>query len=169
MEENTLDPSSEDSVVVEEAESEDVLLSEKGRKYLNQTGPWVRFLSVIIFISVGFMMLGGLAIVLVGMTGAFLGKNNPVYDVMPGGSFAVGIVYVVAALLYVAPGLFLVRYASSIKKLNAEPSSLALENALKYQKSFWRYIGVITVILLVFVAAALAFTFTLGFFMALNR
>ncbi len=170
MEENSLDPSSGDEVVFEDANSEAVLLSEKGCKYLSQTRPWVRFMSIIVFIGAGFMILGGLAMMIFGMTGAFFsGNNTPAYGATPGGSFAAGIVYIILSVLYIAPGIFLSRYASSIKILDATPSSEALERALRYQKSFWRYVGVLTVIMLVIMAAAIAFSFAIGIFMFLNR
>ena len=169
MEENTLDSAREDTIEIPAAKPEDVVLSEKGRKYLSQTGPWVRFLSVLFFLSIGFMILGGLAIVLVGMTGSLLGQSNPAYNVLPGGAFAAGLVYILAAILYLAPAIFLSRYASAIKKMRSEPSTQALEGAIKYQKSFWRYTGVIAAIFLAVLAAALAFSFAVGLFMYLNR
>jgi len=169
MEENALNPVYEDRVDVETTKSEDVCLSEKGRKYFSQTRPWVRFLSIILFICIGCMVLGGLMILLVGMTGSLLGSSNPIYDMMPGGTFVVGLVYIILAILYAAPAVFLSRYASAIKNLQAEPSSQVLEGAIKYQKSFWRYIGVLTVVSLVIMAAAIAFFFAIVFFMFLNR
>jgi hypothetical protein len=169
MEENTIDSVREDAKYIPEGKSEDVILSEKGRKYLSQTGPWVRFLSILFFISIGFMVLGGLAILFVGMTGSLFGKTNPAYSVLPGGAFAAGLIYIVAAILYLAPAVFLSRYASAIKKMRGEPSSQVLEGAIKYQKSFWRYTGVIAAIFLVVLAAAMAFSFAVGIFMYLNR
>ena len=169
MEDNTPDSLREDAVEIPAAKSEDVVLSEKGRKYLSQTGPWVRFLSILFFISIGFMVLGGLAILIVGMTGSLLGPSNPAYSALPGGPFAAGLVYILAAILYLAPAIFLSRYASAIKKMRVEPSSRLLEGAIKYQKSFWRYTGVIAAIFLVVLAAALAFSFAVGLFMYLNR
>jgi magnesium-transporting ATPase (P-type) len=169
MEENSFDPEPENSVDVEEVEAEDVLLSEKGLKFLRQTRPWVRLMSVIVYISVGFMVLGGLTIFLVGLTGNFMGNNSAVFASMPGGTHLAGLVYILLAVLYFVPGVFLSRYASAIKTLEFSPAPESLENALKYQKSFWRYVGVFTVVCLVFIASGFAFGFAVAFFNFLNR
>ncbi len=169
MEENRFDSAPEEAIDLPEEKSQDVILTEKGRKYLGQTGPWVRFLSILFFISIGFMVLGGLAILIVGMTGSLFDKSNPAYEAWPGGTFAAGLIYIAAAILYLAPAIFLSRYASAIKRMRSDPSSRLLESAIKYQKSFWRYTGVITAIFLVVLAAALAFSFAVTIFMYINR
>jgi len=42
-------------------------------------------------------------------------------------------------------------------------------NALKYQKSFWRYMGILTVISLIIMVSVLAFSTAFTFFMLLNK
>ena len=56
------------------------------------------------------------------------------------------LLYMVMAILYVAPGVFLYRYANAIRDLKANSNDAALEGALKHQKSFWRYVGIFTVV-----------------------
>ena len=148
---------------------EDVFLTADGQKFLNQTRPWVRFLSIMVFIGAAFTLLGGLMVILVGLTGNFFGAGSGAFDQLPGGGFALGLIYMVMAVLYVPPGIFLSRYASAIKNLESTPTSQGFERALKYQKSFWRYIGIFTVIGLIVLAAALAFSLAVALFMVVNR
>ena len=148
---------------------ENVLLTANGRKFLNQTRPWVRFLSIMVFIGAAFTLLGGFMVILVGLTGNFFGAGSGAFDQLPGGGFALGLIYMVMAVLYVPPGIFLSRYASAIKNLESTPTSQGFERALKYQKSFWRYIGIFTVIGLIVLAAALAFSLAVALFMVVNR
>jgi magnesium-transporting ATPase (P-type) len=169
MEENSFDPEPPNAMDVEEVEPDEVLLSEKGLKFLRQTRPWVRFMSIIVYISVVFMALGGLTIFLAGLTGNFFGNNSMVFASFPGGTYIAGLVYIILAVLYIVPGVFLSRYASAIKSLETSPSPELLESALKYQKSFWRYVGVFTVVCLVVAASAFAFGFALALFNFLNR
>jgi hypothetical protein len=62
--------------------------------------------------------------------------------------------------MYILPGIFLFRYASAIKALKSDPSSPALEDALRYQKTFWRYLGILTIIMLcIFMLAMMAIIF----------
>lgn len=148
---------------------ESILLTANGRKFLNQTRPWARFLSIMVFIGAAFTLLGGLMVILVGLTGNLFGTESGAFDQLPGGGFALGLIYMVMAVLYVPPGIFLSRYASAIKYLESTPTSQALERALKYQKSFWRYIGIFTVIGLIVLAAVIAFSLAIALFMVVNR
>ena len=111
---------------------------------LDQTRPWVRFLSILMFIGVGFLLLGAL-FVLVG--GAAMSRG------MPTALFS--IVYVLMAVLYTPPALFLWQYASAIKSMDQRQSS-GMEQALGAQRSFWRYVGILAVVLLVIYAIVLA-------------
>jgi hypothetical protein len=135
-------------------------LTQGAMDYLSQTQPWVRFISIVIFVSAGFMALGGcamMAMVLAGaMTGRGIGRDLGVI-----GGFAAGSFYLMLACLYIAPGVFLHRYAVAIKQLKAACTPDALEDALKHQRSFWRFVGilsavglVVSLLILLFVVAA---------------
>jgi hypothetical protein len=177
MDENYEDPEPEDKVATagtetesdEAAEREDVLLTAEGLKFLKQTKPWVRFLAVMVFIVVAFTVIGALIMLLVGVAGNFFGAGSETFGILPGEGMIIGFVYLVIGILYITPGIFLFRYATAIKVLESACKSQALENALKYQRSFWRYIGILTVIYLIVVAAIIAFSFAVGVFMWLNK
>jgi hypothetical protein len=169
MDENPMEPEITDRADVKAIEPEDILLTEDGQKFLNQTRPWVRFFSIMLFISVAFALIGALTVMIVTITGSMFNTGNEAFDTLPGGGFAIGLLYLVMAVLYIPPGLFLSRYASAIRYLESTPTSQALERALKFQKSFWRYMGILTVAGLIIGAAAIAFSLAVGLFMFLNR
>jgi hypothetical protein len=75
---------------------------------------------------------------------------------------AVGFFYMMLACLYIAPGVFLSRYATAIRRLKETSASNALEDALKHQKSFWRFVGILMVIGLVITALALIIAILAG-------
>jgi hypothetical protein len=107
-------------------------------EHLRATRPWVRFLSVLMFISVGLMFLAGLVMMVsfaapAGMKGAGVGP-------------ILGVFYWVIGILYLAPALFLYRFASSIDDLLKGGGDVALEMALGSQKSFWRFVGITALI-----------------------
>jgi hypothetical protein len=111
---------------------------------LRQTKPWVRFLSVLGFIGVGLMCLAGAF----GAAAAVVtGDPNMV---------AVSLIYPVAALLYLFPSLFLFRYASRIADFLRGGQAAQLEAALAAQKSFWKFVGILTVVMLVLYVGILA-------------
>ncbi len=104
---------------------------------LRKTKPWVRFMSVIMFIASAFMALGGAFMMAAGAAGA------------PGmyGAF-VGVVYVVMAVLYIIPAVFLWRYADRIGSFLLQRTPAALTHALEAQKSFWKFVGILTLIVI---------------------
>jgi hypothetical protein len=98
--------------------------------------PWVTFMGVMAFIGAGFMVLGGLVMMVAG-------------SAIPGGPGpALGVVYLVMALLYIFPGLFLVRCGGALKRLFAGGGAPALEDALSNQKSLWKFMGIVTIVML---------------------
>lgn len=102
---------------------------------MSETRPWVTFLAVLGFIGAGFMVLGGLAMV-------FAAPAE-----MAGGSF-LGLIYIIPAVLYGVGANILYRYRASIVSLQAGYGVEALENALEHQKSFWRFTGLTTAVVL---------------------
>lgn len=109
-------------------------------EHLRATKPWVRLISVVMFIMVGLMCLGGLFMMLMpspaGMGGA--GFFGPV----------IGIIYILFSGLYLFPAYFLHQYASSINDLVQGGGDSAMENALGSQKSFWRFVGILTLVMI---------------------
>jgi hypothetical protein len=139
-----------------------VVLTPDAQHYLSQTGPWVRFLSIMMFIGAAFMILSGAGMVLIGLAGLDSSMGSMGSGSLPNGAvILLGPVYIVMAVLfYLLPGIFLFRYASAIKLLKSTPSSPALEDALRNQKSFWRYLGILAIIMLcIFVLAVMAIIF----------
>ena len=124
-------------------------LTPLAQQYLDQTRPWVRFMSVMTFVSAGLMALVGIGTLLVAVLGGVpaTGDEGP-----KARAFAAGVaagqafVFVLLAFVYVAPGLYLARYATAIKRLKANATAGGLEDALKHQKSFWRFVGILSVI-----------------------
>lgn len=116
---------------------------------LRLTKPWVRFLSVLGFIGLGFALLGGIGVA--------------VLSVLPvgGKSFGpqmlgFGVGYIALALVYLPPVLYLSRYASRIGRLLNSGSPEDLQDALKAQKSFWKFVGVLTLVMIALYALVFA-------------
>src|SRR5689334_4359332 len=117
-------------------------------EHLRATKPWVRLISVIMFISVGLMFLGGLAMFFVPATPGLRGTGvGPL----------IGIFYFIFGGLYLIPAYFLHQYASSIQELLNGGGDSAMENALGSQKSFWRFVGILTLILICLYALVFVF------------
>jgi hypothetical protein len=93
------------------------------------------------------MVLAGIALIMMGMGPSVLyGARGPFGSLARGGNIATGFFYIILAILYVFPGVFLSRFASAIKLLQTNRSAQALEEAIRYQKSFWRYVGILSIV-----------------------
>jgi len=119
---------------------------------LKQTKPWVRFISIMVFIAGGLVFVVGLLLIL--GAGLFSSLSGTVLGGAPLG--LIGFLYTVIACLFWFPALYLFRYASGIKRACSCDQVGGVEDALKNQKSFWRFAGIL-LLLLIFQVVALVF------------
>ena len=115
---------------------------------LNETRPWVKLISVVGMIGIGLMLLGGIP---------FLAMSAFAASRVAGGGGApemgviamLGIFYLAIALLYVYPIIKLSKYSRAIRRLSQSGAVSDLEDALTQQKSFWKFVGILMLIVLV--------------------
>jgi hypothetical protein len=114
-------------------------VSDAAVELLRQTKPWVTLLSVVAFICTALMLLGGIGMMVAGAL-APQGGAAP--------AAALGAVYIPMSFLYIYPGLKLWSFSSSIGRLLASRSNMDLEAALGQQKSFWKFAGIVTIVMI---------------------
>jgi hypothetical protein len=123
-----------------------IMVSDDMLGSLKATHPWVKFLAILGFIFAVLSLLFGVACI----TGVYTGFSKAGVPPYMGALF--GIVYILLALVfYVFPSLYLYRYAKAIAGIEAGADD-AFDDALMHQKTFWRYIGVLTLIFLIIYA-----------------
>lgn len=123
---------------------------------MRQTRPWVLFLGVLGFISVGLMVLLGFGVMAMG------GVKG-----MPSG--ALGIVYIILGAVYVIPSLYLWRFGSRIGTLVQFRSTTSLRDALVQQKSFWRFVGILSAVLIVVYVLVIVVAMAVGVMTAMGK
>jgi hypothetical protein len=104
---------------------------------LAETRPWVRLIVVLFAIGLG---LGGIAVVVAVVLGPSVGIGR-----------AKALAFVpmlLVLLLYVPPVVYLSRYVRATGRLQAGDGMGALEDALRSQKSFWKYVGLFAAIMI---------------------
>ena len=110
-------------------------------KSLRATKPWTRLLSILGFIGTGLTVLMGV--------GVILGRNFlPVSDKAPPLIF-LGIFYILTSVLYLVPSIWLSKYSSAIASFLKGGDSVHLGNAIAYQKSFWKFMGILVLVSIV--------------------
>jgi hypothetical protein len=120
---------------------------------LGRTRGWVLFFSVMLWIGAVFLILGGLAMVVLGLVAGASGAMNEELAKQfgaVGGMAVIGAIYFALAVFYVYPALKLGKYAARIRDLAAVPSEQNLVAALNEQRAFWKYVGVFTIVMIAF-------------------
>jgi len=123
------------------------------------TKPWVRFISVMMWIGIGFMILGAIALGSMMVLG--LAQQNKAGPFGGMEMVVIAVMYGVMAFLYIYPAVKLWAFASRIGSLSATHSVADLDAALQEQRRFWKFLGVMMIIVmclyLVFIIGMVAF------------
>ena len=109
---------------------------------LRRTVPWVRVMSVVLFISGGLMFVGGLLFAV----GVFAGRLGDRSGASGLPTLLVGVFYAAFGPFYLIPAVFLHRFASRAKAFVAAPRPDLLEAALDAQRSYWKFIGILIIV-----------------------
>lgn len=135
-------------------------------QYLHQTRPWVRFMSIVTFLAAALMVVMGGMMLLVGVFGGLAARSSGAAGAAfhPIVAVLLALFYVALAVVYVMPGLYLARYAKAIGLLKTDGAPSALEDALKQQKSFWRFVGITTAIGVVVAVVGMILAILVGIF-----
>ena len=116
------------------------------------TKPWVRLCSIMGFIGAGFMILAGLLMM---TTGAMAGMSSQQTAGLAGLPVVMGITYIVLSIIYLFPSLKLWKYGSAIIRLMSSNSITDLEAALDQQRGFWKFVGILMIVMITFMLLAM--------------
>jgi hypothetical protein len=132
-----------------------IMVSDEMLGALKSTRPWVMFLAILGFICLAFMALGSLLLIFVG--NAMTHQSNMPAFFGPG----LGMVELILVLVYIFPCLYMLRYGIAIGNI-PNTGQEAMEQALKQQKSFWKFMGILMIILLALYALIFIGAIALG-------
>jgi hypothetical protein len=126
---------------------------------LRDIAKWGRFLSIVGFVTCGLVVLLGI------FSASFLsdfGKlaSNTGYASGMGGIIAA--FYIVFAIIYFFPVLFLFQSSTKMRTALNENDQQVFNEALIKLKAFFRYVGILTIIILAFYALAIFFVMIAG-------
>ena len=122
-----------------------LMITETAKDYLAETAKWGKFLAIIGFVGIGFMVVVALGIILFGGTMlAGMPGGDPYAAV--GGMALLGGIYLVGAALYFFPTLYLYRFSARTKRALQTNDTTTLTEALENLKSLYKFFGIITAI-----------------------
>lgn len=122
----------------------DLTITDTAKAFLREIAKWTSFLSIM-----GFIMIGLFALIGIGMSAYMTGSNE---FMGPGGmpGFLFGLIYFFMAILYFFPIYYLFKFSRNLKRALASVDNMALTDALRFLKSHYKFIGILTIILMAF-------------------
>jgi hypothetical protein len=141
-------------------------LTDKTVQMLRQTRPWVIFISVMCFLGAALLLLMGCFMF---VTLGLVPQAGPDPSARVGMGVGMAIAYGVMALMYLIPGVLLWQYGSKLGEFVSAPNIHRLDNALESQRSFWRAIGIMTIVVIVIYVGIIAIALVAGILAASMR
>jgi hypothetical protein len=137
----------------------DLSITPESRSHLSETAKWARFLAICGMIGLVLMVIFGLYLSFAISSGASELDREFRSDGFRYSSTGLGattaILYILMALLYFFPLLFLLHFANKMKSALAANDTTLLSESFRSLKKTFRYMGVLTIIALAFFGLAI--------------
>lgn len=131
---------------------------------LNDAGKWGKFLAIMGFVTMGFMVLAGFVMSIV-MAFVPMPSGNP----FPFPPFLFGFFYLLLALIYLFPVLYLYRFSTGIKQAILLKNQEQLTKAFFYLKALYRFIGILTIVFLALYPIIIVVMIIVGVFSGISH
>lgn len=132
--------------------------------YLNNAGKWTKFLSIVGFVGMGFMVMGGIVLSIVM---AFI-PSSETAD-MPFPASLLGLIYVILGSVYFIPLLYLLRFSNSIHQALRLKNQQQLTTAFLNLKKHYKFIGIMMIVMLGLYALLFAIVIIAGLFTGITN
>ncbi|NOU59520.1 DUF5362 family protein [Marinifilum caeruleilacunae] len=123
-------------------EAKPIELNPQSVIYLNDTRKWTMFFSILGFIMIALLLIGG--IFMASMFGAVSGGSLPFL----GSGIAIGAFYLFLAVLYFFPILYLYKFSKLSKDAIYNEDSSQLSMAFRYLKLHYKFLGILSIVIL---------------------
>ncbi|HUM66201.1 MAG TPA: DUF5362 family protein [Chitinophagaceae bacterium] len=137
-------------------------VDQTGKAHLAEAARWARFLAIVGFVVCALVVLIGIFFSsFIGVLSNRYGGDSAYGDVSvtPGLGAVMAVYYIIIALIYFFPCLFLFRFATKMKVALASNDQETLNTSFQNLKATFRYMGIVTIVMLVFFLLA----FLVGF------
>lgn len=117
-------------------------ISDTAIGYLNETGKWTKFLSIIGFVFTGLILIVAL------FSGSILPymTQGQMTNMPTGMTFLFSGMYLLMGLVYFFPTWYLLKFSQKLKSALANQNNDELNEALSNQKSFYKFWGILFII-----------------------
>lgn len=125
---------------------ENLIIDWRSKEFLKETAKWTKFLTILGFVGIGLMVLGSLVML---FAPSSLMSNG---DFPFGGKIFMMLLYLAFAVLYYFPISYLYQFSENTKKAIENNDNNAIRDAFEFLKSHYKFMGILTIILLAFYA-----------------
>jgi hypothetical protein len=117
------------------------VISDEVRDYLLETTKWGSFLAIMGYIGMGFLCLAGFMVSIgFSLAGSSIDVGFPFW--------VLGIIYIIMAIVYYFPVTFLYRFSKNLKQGLLAGSNDLVTLGFENLKSLFRFMGILTIVVL---------------------
>ena len=126
--------------------TENLLIPNEILPLISETSKWTKFLAILGFIGVAFMVILGI------FSGSIMSAipGQEMNQLASSFGFVYALFYLITAVLYVFPSLYLLRFSNNMKTALISKSYTNINDALANLKSFFKFWGILSIILIGF-------------------
>ncbi len=117
-----------------------LVVTDEMKNYLLSVSKWAKFLAILGFIGIGFMLIATFVLILSGSVIAYRENNFFL--------FLSSIIYLIVAVVYFFPVYFLLKSSLSIQKGIEKTNNEELAQGFKHLKAHYKYIGIMVIVLI---------------------
>lgn len=130
-------------------------IDQEAHSYLSETARWAKFLAIVGFVTCGIIAIVAFIVgpLLYSTTFASLPTSGNGLGAI--GGAMVTFLYLAIAVLYFFPCLFLFHFSVRLKAALRDNDQVRLTSSLKSQKTLFKYVGIMTIIVLSLYAVVL--------------
>jgi membrane protein YqaA with SNARE-associated domain len=151
-------------------EEQNLRLQEEAKQYVRSMGRWYKFFGILSIVGCVFMVLSAIMMLAVGGMMDEGMKNYEMYNSEGMGSmptWLIGILYLVCAGLMVPVIVYMLRGAKAAETAVALNSNEAAVSFLSNSKSYWKFYGILTIVMLALCIIAIPIAIIAAFAVAL--
>ena len=128
-------------------EEKDLQLHEQASLHLWNATKWMKFMAIMMIIGAVFLVVGAFAMLAVGSVAKDV-TNYPAPNPVNFPFWVVSVLYFAMAALYVVPIVYLLRASKAGKAAAEDNNNEEVVAFLKYNQSFWKFVGILTIVML---------------------
>jgi uncharacterized membrane protein len=132
-----------DTVIDDYGNDSALSLTSTAMNFLKETAKWAKFLSILGFIGLGFMVLAALFLMTMGTNLSQVTGGGMLVS-----SSFIGLFYIVIVLLYFFPLMYLYKFSNTVTDAILNKDKQRLEESLGFLKSHYKFIGIFAIVMI---------------------